>query len=63
MKFSDLRKIMPAVLDSGVSVELISPPGLGKSEFVQNLVTEMGKRDGEPWGFARLLIRRIGDPF
>ena len=56
MHFTALRKVMPAYLDSGVSLELRSAPGRGKSEFTADMVTLMGKRDGRPWGFATAFL-------
>ncbi len=56
MHFNALRRQMPALLDTGVSIELISAPGRGKSEFVADTVKEMSKRDGEEWGFGKLFL-------
>lgn len=56
MHFNALRRQMPALLDSGVSIELISAPGRGKSEFVADTVETMSKRDGSEWGFATLFL-------
>jgi hypothetical protein len=56
MHFNDLRRSMPAILDSGVSLELKSSPGRGKSEFVADTVGIMSKRDGEEWGYADLFL-------
>ena len=56
MHFTELRARMPGLLASGVSVELISAPGRGKSEFVRQTVRTMSERDGEPWGYAELFL-------
>lgn len=56
MIFNDLRRVMPGLLDSGVSIELRSPPGRGKSEFVYDTVGAMSARDGEEWGFTSLFL-------
>lgn len=56
MKFSDLAARIPAILDSGISLELLSAPGRGKSEFVKQTVRRMSERDGKPWGFATMFL-------
>lgn len=56
MNFTSLRRVMPGLLDSGVSIELISPPGRGKSEFTYDTVDIMSKRDGKQWGFSSLFL-------
>lgn len=56
MNFTQLRDQMPALLDSGLSIELVSAPGRGKSEFVADTVKTMSERDGKPWGFATLFL-------
>jgi hypothetical protein len=56
MHFNALRRIMPALLASGVSIELISAPGRGKSEFVYDTREIMSKRDGQRWGFASCFL-------
>lgn len=56
MNFDTLSDIMPGILDSGVSVELQSSPGVGKSEFVESLIDTMSKRDGKRWGFATMFL-------
>jgi len=48
--------LMPAFFDAGVSVEMIGPPGLGKSEVIEQLVHTLSARDGEPWGFAKMFL-------
>lgn len=56
MNFDTLATIAPGVIDKGISMELISSPGLGKSEFVEQLVKDMSKRDGTEWGFATMFL-------
>lgn len=60
MHFNALKRIMPALLDSGVSLELISAPGRGKSEFVEQTFQTMSARDvsqgKQPWGFASMFL-------
>lgn len=56
MNFTQLREAMPALLESGISIELMSEPGLGKSEFVRDTVDTMAGMTGKPWGFATLFL-------
>lgn len=58
MNFSELKKVMPSLLDSGVSIELISAPGRGKSEFIAQTHAAMNKRDAEKggWGLATMFL-------
>jgi len=56
MHFNDLKRRIPALLDSGVSIELVSAPGRGKSEFVRDTIAALSKRDGKQWGFATCFL-------
>lgn len=56
MNFDTLASVAPGYLDSGISLELMSSPGLGKSEFVEQLRASMSKRDGFEWGFATMFL-------
>lgn len=56
MHFNALRRVMPALLMSGVSRELISAPGRGKSEFIKDMIGVMSKRDGKRWGYAECFL-------
>ena len=56
MHFNDLTSRIPGILDSGISIELLSAPGRGKSEFVRQTVDRMSARDGRPWGFATMFL-------
>lgn len=56
MNFDTLTTIAPAILDSGVSLELQSSPGLGKSEWVEQIRAFMSKRDGTEWGMATMML-------
>lgn len=51
MHFRDLNRVLPSILDAGISVELQSAPGRGKSEFIRDFVNE---REG--WGFATMFL-------
>lgn len=52
MKFSELNAPVRAYLMSGTSVELISPPGRGKSSWVYDFVEHMTKTTGVKWGLS-----------
>lgn len=56
MHFRDLRRTLPAVFDSGVAIELISAPGRGKSEFIEQMRHQLSERDGFEWGFTKLFL-------
>lgn len=56
IKFTDLKDIIVDNLDSGISTELKSAPGRGKSEFVEKLVEELSARDGFEWGLTTLFL-------
>lgn len=56
MNFKQLHARMPALLASGISIELVSAPGRGKSEFTEDTVKRMEQETGKPWGFAKLFL-------
>lgn len=50
------KSVLPTFFDQRISVELQSSPGLGKSDVIQQLVTELSARDGFEWGYAELFL-------
>lgn len=56
MNFTELSTHILPLIDAGISIELTSAPGRGKSEFVNNLVGTLSKRDGEEWGYADMFL-------
>jgi hypothetical protein len=50
MHFRDLTTRLPAILDTGISIELVSAPGRGKSEFIRNFAKSNG------FGFQTLFL-------
>jgi hypothetical protein len=56
MHFNALSNRFRALLDSSVSIELLSAPGRGKSEFVRDFVREQSARGEETWGFATCFL-------
>lgn len=45
MTFNELAKLVPALLRWGGAVELVSPPGRGKSTFVEEIIKEHSTKD------------------
>lgn len=43
-------------IDSGISLEVKSPPGRGKSEFFEDLIHKLSARDGFQWGYAPMFL-------
>lgn len=56
MRFLDLRDNVIDNIDSGIATHLKSSPGRGKSEFVEDLVKYLSKRDGFEWGFVTCFL-------
>ena len=56
MNFLDLEEQIIDDIDAGISVELESPPGIGKSEFIVQLVDKLSARDGFEWGLATTFL-------
>lgn len=56
MKLSDFKRRFPAYARSGLSIELISAPGRGKSMTIRQCVQMMSEADGEEWGYADLFL-------
>lgn len=56
MDFLSLEQQVIDDIDSGIAVELQSSPGVGKSDFVEQLVAKLSKRDGFEWGFATCFL-------
>lgn len=56
MKFNKLKEHVIDDIDAGISVQLSSAPGRGKSDFVRDLVNELSKRDGFEWGFSTMFL-------
>ncbi len=54
MKLSQVERLAPALIASGVSVELLGPSGVGKSEVVEQTAQKMSERTGKPWGFSSI---------
>lgn len=51
-----LQAELPALLASGISIELLSAPGRGKSELVDATIPRMSELTGTPWGLAKAFL-------
>jgi hypothetical protein len=61
--FTQLRELLPAVIDAGQSFELVSHPGRGKSEFIENdLIPFLTARDKTQWGLAVAMLATYTAP-
>src|SRR6185436_12892286 len=56
MRFLDLKQPLIDNIDAGIASHLQSPPGVGKSDFVEDLVKWLSKRDGFEWGFTTCFL-------
>lgn len=56
MRFLDLDAAVIDNIDCGITTHLSSPPGRGKSDFVEELVQKLSKRDGFEWGLAKAFL-------
>lgn len=56
MDFRTLQNEVIDDIDAGIAVEIQSSPGLGKSEFVKQLVAHLSRRDGFEWGYSTCFL-------
>ena len=56
MKIPQFKKEAARYIDNGMTVKLISAPGIGKSDVVDQLVAEYSKRDGFQWGLSIVML-------
>lgn len=56
MRFLDLKQAVIDNVEAGISTHLKSSPGRGKSEFTEQLVQDLSKRDGFEWGFVTCFL-------
>lgn len=57
MRFLDMRQAVIDNIDARISTHIKSGPGVGKSDFVEDLVAWLNKRDGEgTWGFTTCFL-------
>lgn len=56
MKLNEFDVMFPAYAEAGVSIELISAPGRGKSTKIRQLIKRMSEVTGEEWGYSDLFL-------
>jgi len=56
------RSVLRHYLDARVAVQLISAPGLGKSETVEDSVEQFAREDGHPWGLCTIMAACLTPP-
>jgi hypothetical protein len=52
----EAQTIIPHYFDAGITIELVGPPGLGKSDLSEQLIAHMSKQTGEEWGHAEMFL-------
>lgn len=62
MNLTQFRHHFRAYLDAGVAVQLVSAPGLGKSETIADAVRSFSERDGFEWGLCTILAAALTPP-
>ena len=62
VNFTDLRHIALDCIDAGISLDVRSPPGRGKSEFFYDLIEYLTNRDGYPWGYSPSFLATYTPP-
>lgn len=56
MNLEQFSRIARRYVDKGITVQLYSPPGVGKSQVVEALVEQWSKDDGFEWGFGVAML-------
>lgn len=56
MNLRDLKRELVYMLDARIASHIKSSPGRGKSELVEDLISELSERDGHQWGFTTLFL-------
>lgn len=62
MTLRELDGVASDCVNSGISMEVISPPGRGKSEFFEDWIDKMGLLDGTPWGYSTAFLAAYTPP-
>ena len=62
MNLLRLKRELRSYMDANVPVQLISAPGLGKSETVAQAVVDFSRQDNEEWGIATVLAAAYTPP-
>lgn len=56
MNLKDARTEVIDLLEAHIAVHLKSSPGMGKSDFVEQLIAYLSERDGFQWGFVTCFL-------
>lgn len=63
MKIATLKKVAPALIRSGIAVHLVSKPGIGKSEFVENTLPGLMQQElGTEFGVLTQNLNSVEPP-
>jgi hypothetical protein len=62
MYLNQFKRVARHYLDAGITVELKSAPGIGKSETIEQLVKEYSERDGFQWGLSVAMLATYTPP-
>lgn len=62
MNLEQIAKRLPYFFDAGIAVEITGPSGIGKSEVLEQVVYDLGKRDGHEWGLGRHFLATYTPP-
>lgn len=62
MTLRELESVAMDCINAGISMEVLSPPGRGKSEFFEDFTTKMGLLDGTPWGYSTCFLATYTPP-
>lgn len=62
MNLMTFKSVLRHYLDARVTVQLVSAPGLGKSETVENAIAEFAKADGFEWGICTIMAASLTPP-
>lgn len=62
MNLNEVKQELRSYLDANVTLQLVSAPGLGKSETIRDAVAEFSRQDGFEWGLATVLAAAYTPP-
>ena len=63
MRIMDLKKVISTIYKSGTALHLVGPPGVGKSDVVENdLIAILSAEYGEQFGFHDVLLPTVDAP-
>lgn len=62
MTISELGSVAMDCINAGISMEVLSPPGRGKSEFFWEFTKKMGLLESTPWGYSSPFLATYTPP-